>query len=137
VVGWFKAANKDGFTKDVLWSQDAYVRLGVVLPERPTCLANKTGRSKKNPRRVGAFLGGFCSRTRHARAFVFVCFSAPRIWVFLGKGSSKTWGKQLSAFPKKITGEICFQGGIFLPVGFFHFFFLSTFFLSPRLSASQ
>jgi hypothetical protein len=71
---------------------------------------NKTGKRRTSaPARKKRYVRTF---------FISNIYILVRFWAFLGKGSSKTRGKQLIAFPKKLTGK-CFFGGDFFPPTFF------------------
>jgi hypothetical protein len=71
----------------------------------------------------------------------YICASSPKqvrayvlVLLFLGKGSSKTRGTQLSAFPKSSRGKYFFGGGV-VWVDFFSLFFFRFFIaLVKRLS---
>jgi hypothetical protein len=56
-------------------------------------------------------------KKKYVRTFFLV-----RFWAFLGKGSSKTREKKLSACQKKSPGKYFFGGGIFFWVIFFNSF---------------
>jgi hypothetical protein len=60
-------------------------------------------------------------KKKYVPTFLFFFFLV-RFWAFLGKGSSKTREKKLSAFQKKSPGKHFFGGGNFFWVNFFNSF---------------
>jgi hypothetical protein len=72
------------------------------------------GRQKKN----GKTTNICASSPKQLRTFFFLLFLKGHFCAFLDKGSSKTRGEKLSAFPKKRHQGNIFSGGICFPGGF-------------------
>jgi hypothetical protein len=79
------------------------------------------GATEKNKMGNGKTTYICASAPARKKKYVLPIFFLVRFWAFLGKGSSKTRGKKLSAFPKKNHRGNIFSGGIFFRVDFFDF----------------